>query len=186
MRDRGFESIGVADQPINRVASITCACNSRTLRIDVWELRDGIENSGHVRHYFPAPVLRNLIDELLAKTSRTTGVWRSHDPSLRRPQGGVPSIRPAVLPGALRAAVNKKDSGISARSIEVWRFEQPILNRRAGSPDHRQRIVLRRTGLIKPCGILIGKLLRTTALNGNAIEISGSRHAGFSKQNEIG
>src|SRR4030095_11687494 len=137
MRDRGFESIGVADQPINRVASITCACNRRTLRIDVWELHDSIENGSHVRHYFPAPVLRNLIDELLTKTNRTAGVWRSHDPSLRRPQGGVPSIRPAVLPGALRAAVYEKDSGIPARSIEVWRFEQPILNRRPATAGHR-------------------------------------------------
>src|SRR5215471_1577994 len=68
VRHGRLESIRVADDPVDGIASVTCACNCRALRIDVRQFRDGIEYGVEIRHDFAAPVLRYLVHEFLAET----------------------------------------------------------------------------------------------------------------------
>ena len=49
-------------------------------------------------------------------------------PTLRRPEGRIPSRRPAVVPGALRSTMNEKDDRILPCGIELRRLQEPVLN----------------------------------------------------------
>ena len=83
--DRGLESIRMADDPVDGITAIAGARNTRLVCVHKRHLRHGIEDGVEIRHHLAAPVLRDLINESLAKTGRTAGIWRCNDPSLRRP-----------------------------------------------------------------------------------------------------
>src|SRR2546425_1118039 len=68
MRNRRLESVGVPDEPVDRIATIARSCKARALRVDEGELRDCIEYAGEIGHDFATPVLGDFIDEFLAET----------------------------------------------------------------------------------------------------------------------
>src|SRR5215471_15501026 len=68
VRHGRFESIRVADNPVDGIAAVACAGDCRALRIDVGEFRHGIEYGVEIRHDFAAPVLGYLVHEFLAET----------------------------------------------------------------------------------------------------------------------
>ena len=122
-------------------------------------LNDGVD----VGHHLAAPVLRDLVDELLAEAGRAARVRRGDDPALRRPQRRIPSGRPRVLPRALRPAVDQEDHRVLLRGIEVRRLDQPgtasvapappVTVRLSGAGTRRPsaRLVLVRQRLARRC-----------------------------------
>src|ERR1035441_9184981 len=81
-------------------------------RVHERHLHDGVEDGVQVDHDLATPVAGDLVHELLAEARRPARVWRHDDPALCGPQALTPAERPAVLPRALRAAVDEEDDGI--------------------------------------------------------------------------
>src|SRR5215471_434413 len=65
MGDGRLEPAGMPDDPIDRISAIACAGDGRTLRINVRQFYDAIEDGVEIRYDFTAPVLRDLVYELL-------------------------------------------------------------------------------------------------------------------------
>ena len=131
VRHRRLEAIGVAEDPVHRVAAVARAGDAHALRIGERHLGDVVDDRVDVGHDLAAPVAADLVDELLPEAGRAARVRRGDDPALRRPQRRIPSRRPRVFPGALRSAVNQEHHRILPRGVEVRRLDQPVLDGRA-------------------------------------------------------
>ena len=118
--DRGLEAVRVADRSSSRRSrrswrrQCPCAARRRTAASPT-----ALKTASRSHHHLAAPVLRDLVDELLAEAGRAARVRRGDDPALRRPQLRVPARRPRVLPRALRPAVDEEHDRILLRGIEV-------------------------------------------------------------------
>ena len=146
------------------VAAVARAGDAEMLGVDERQLRDGAEDGVEIRHRLAAPVLRDLVDELLSEPGRAARVGRGDHPALRRPERRVPARRPAVGPRPLRSAVDEEDGLVLLRRVEVRRLEQPVLNRRAVGARHRQALRLRHGDGAQPRRILVRQCLRTAAI----------------------
>src|SRR5437899_1572389 len=119
----------MSDQPIHGVSAVTCARDSQPLPVNKRKFRNRIEDGTEVHHRLTAPILRDFIHELLTETERASRIRCRYHPASCRPQRWIPAVGPAVSPVSLRSAVDKKYGGIFLRSIEIGRFQQPILDR---------------------------------------------------------
>ena len=71
MGHRRFESVRVTDNPIDGVAAVARARDAPSVAIHVGQFANRVEHGRQVGHDLAAPVLRDLVDELLAKSERT-------------------------------------------------------------------------------------------------------------------
>ena len=102
----------MSHEPIDGVAPVTRPGNRLPRAVDERQLHHGVEHRGQIGHHFAAPVARDLVDELLAEAGGPSRVGRRHNPALRRPQFGIPSIRPSVFPGSLRTTMDQEHDRI--------------------------------------------------------------------------
>src|SRR6185503_9436609 len=93
-----------------------------SIAIDVRHSRD-IRNAVHdVRINLAGPIARNLIDELLTVSERTSRVGGKHYIARSSEKRGVPSVAPRIVPRALRPAVNQHDQRPLFACGEIGRF----------------------------------------------------------------
>src|SRR5207244_4897594 len=105
VRDGRREAVRLPEEPVDRVSAVARAGDAESVAVDERLLRDRVEDRGEVLHDLAAPVLRDLVHELLPEAGRAARVRADDDPALGGPERRVPAVRPAVLPRALRAAV---------------------------------------------------------------------------------
>ena len=173
----------MTDDPVHRVPTVARTGDPHVRRIGVWQLRHGIEHGIEVGHDFATPVLRNLVDELLPEAGGAARIGRDHDPPLRRPERRIPAGRPAIVPVALRSAMNQEHHRIALGRVKMRRLEQPVLHRRARSAGDRHAQRPRRVHRGKPGRILVGQLFGG-AIIGDTKEFRGRVERGFRDHHE--
>src|SRR5258708_38475900 len=109
--------MGVPDDQVEGIAAVAGARNPLPRRVHIGQLRDCIEDGVEIDHHFAAPLLRDLINELLTEAELAARIGRGYDPALRRPRRRIPPGRPGIVALPLRSAVNMEDSGILPRAI---------------------------------------------------------------------
>jgi hypothetical protein len=126
--DERDEAVGVAENPIDHVTAEGRAGGGDAGAIDVG-LRFGPIGRFHdVFVNSAAPIAGNLFGERLAEAGGTMGIGRDDDVAVRGVGHGVPAKGKGIVPRALRAAVDEKETRIFARGVEVRRVENPGLD----------------------------------------------------------
>src|SRR5213078_4247656 len=106
--DEAFEAVGFDREPVLHVAAERRPRRADAVLIDIGQRLQVIGALHEVVVALAAPVAADLVHEFLAEAGRAARVRQRDDVALRRPQLWVPAEAPAVLPGALRAAVDEE------------------------------------------------------------------------------
>src|SRR5215472_13821276 len=101
MSDQAFEARRVPEHPVDHVAAIGAAGGRHTVGIDVGELGDVISYRHDVVVRLPAPILIDIVRELLTVSDRSARVRHYNHVARAGEDLGVPAIRPAFTPFAL-------------------------------------------------------------------------------------
>src|SRR5439155_18540085 len=96
--------------------------------VDVRLLLEVLDAGDEVLVALAAPIAGDLVGVLLAEAGRAARVRQGDDVPLGRPQFRAPAVAPAVLPGALRPAVDEIRDRPFLRRVEAGRLEDPHLH----------------------------------------------------------
>ena len=99
---------------------------------------DRVEHRVEVGHDLAAPVLRDLVDELLAEAGRAARIRRGDRPSPAPPRATGSSATTSASPQSpCGPPWIRKTTGYFFDAIEVRRLDEPVLHRRAAGAGDR-------------------------------------------------
>ena len=111
--DERFEPASVSGNPIHHVTAVRSARGRDAIAVNKFVVGDGeVETLHQIVVNFSAPVVRNFIREFLSVSRGAARIDHHYHVPRRREYFRVPTIRPAIFPGALRAAVNQEQRRI--------------------------------------------------------------------------
>src|SRR5437867_5565769 len=136
LRDRGPETISVADDPIGHEPAVAAAGHIEALWVDPAECEGMIDTGHEVVIVLPAPIADARLDEPLAVRMTSARVGEQH--RIATPREHVELVEERVAVCRVRPAMDLQDEGPLLRWIEPARLHEPALDRpaiRAGELD---------------------------------------------------
>src|SRR5437879_381804 len=106
MRDEAFESVRMACHPVSHVSAIGSAGSCQPVWIYVAQGQRVVRSLHQIFVHLAAPVIADLVDELLPKSRGAPRIRHHHDIALSSEYLAVPSVAHRVAPDALRAAMD--------------------------------------------------------------------------------
>ena len=134
VREQALEAVSVAQNPVGHVAAVAAAAGADAGLVHERQRLNVVHRLHDVGVDLAAPVGADLVHELLPPAGTAARVGRHHHVAGRGEQLHVPAEVEAVVPGALRAAVDEHDHGVFLRRVEAGRLDEPTLHLRALGP----------------------------------------------------
>src|ERR1044072_6349439 len=133
VRNQHFETepriVVVSEDPVDHVTTVTRPGRADAVTIEERIMTQHIGDAVHdVDVSLAAPIAANLIHKLLSVSGRAARVRRKHDVARVRKHFRVPAITPAIVPRALRTAMDQNQKRIFLVCVEVVRLHDIAVN----------------------------------------------------------
>lgn len=164
---------------LHHVTTIGGTKSSNTGLIDVrMGLKDVVESLHQVNIRRAAPVLVDSISQLLAITSRSSGVQEDNNKAGASKDVGVPAGAPVVVKGALGSSMDNEGEGVLLRGVESNGLEEESVNVSALISREPDILGLGEVDISKSVGMNVGEALGDLGLDIDGEEVVGGGQGG--------
>ena len=163
-----FELRRVALEPVHHVTAVRRPRRRHVISVHVTLVLHVIQPRHQVVENLAAPIVADFVHKLLPEAGAPARIRQRHHVTLRRPELGVPAIRPRVHKRALWPPVDPEDQRVGLRRVEPRRLDDPHLNLRAGLARIRNRFRFGHRDSSEQRVVRVGDRLHATTLRTRA------------------